>query len=193
PDLCLEHGRECLPGSWFQRRLGAFPCRLCSIEETPDLKSHPCRATMLMSRGRHVNDSIPDFRVYLVTKASQAQKYRFSCSTSVLLLADGVLQTILLFKQAAERSEIEIKVCRRQIKILRELVNLPFQLHQGFAHLFNLLVGQRPPFHAADRLAFEQLAEQLNQAQHEFRQPLLDVLRGAINSPGKPFSSIGKT
>jgi len=46
---------------------------------------------MLMSRGRHVNDSIPDFRVYLVTTASQAQKYRFSCSTSVLLLADGVV------------------------------------------------------------------------------------------------------
>src|SRR5438094_691402 len=130
----------------------------------------------------------------IVRSSTFASEMRISpATTRPLSSTRSRMSTRFVVAETAGSFSIQIKVCRRQIKILRELVNLPFQLHQGFAHLFNLLVGQRTPFHAADRLAFEQLAEQLNQAQHEFRQPLLDVLRGAINSPGKPFSSIGKT
>src|SRR5690348_9039889 len=58
-------------------------------------------------------------------------------------------------------------------------------MHERQAELFDLLVGQRPVVHPPERLALHQLAQQLDQRQHELRETLLDLLWIRGDAPGE--------
>ena len=64
-----------------------------------------------------------------------------------------------------------------QAELVGQLVHFFFELHQGKSDALHLLVAETAAFHAAYGLSFEQLAQELDQRQHELRQPLLDAFR----------------
>src|SRR5439155_491486 len=56
-------------------------------------------------------------------------------------------------------------------------MHLLFEPHQREAHPLDLVVAQRAALHSPDRLALEQLPEELYEGEHELREPLLDAVR----------------
>src|SRR5438128_1795144 len=56
-------------------------------------------------------------------------------------------------------------------------MHLLFEPHQREAHPLDLVVAQRAALHSSDRLALEQLPEELYEGEHELREPLLDAVR----------------
>src|SRR4051812_42662916 len=83
--------------------------------------------------------------------------------------------------QIAERSEIEIEVFLLEPEVLSELVHALFELHERLAETLDLLVVEVPHLHAAERLALHQLPQELDQREHELREPALDVLWVGLN------------
>ena len=66
--------------------------------------------------------------------------------------------------------------------MLRQFMDLCLKLHQRRTHVFDLVVGKRAALHTPDRLPLQQLPQELDQAEHKPRQPLLDVLRRTVDA-----------
>lgn len=61
--------------------------------------------------------------------------------------------------------------------MLRQLMDLFFKLHQRESNSLNLLIGETAAVHTAYCLSFENLPQELDQRQHQLREPLLDTFR----------------
>ena len=83
-------------------------------------------------------------------------------------------------EQIAERPEVEIEIALLEPEVLRELVHALFELHERLAETLDLLVVEVPRLHAAKRLTFHELPEQLDQSEHELREPALEALLVAL-------------
>src|SRR5579884_3081165 len=94
-----------------------------------------------------------------------------------------------LLQKAPERAEIEVEVLVAKTERLLQLVHPLAQPHEGQSEPLDLLVAERPGVHAPQRLALHQLAEQLDQRQHELREPLLHLLRVRGHAPRRPVGS----
>src|SRR5947199_2732961 len=77
-------------------------------------------------------------------------------------------------EQVSERLEVQVQVAVLETELALQLLHPLLELHERLAEPFDLLVRQRPLVHPAQRLPLHQLAEQLDQRQHELSQALLD-------------------
>ena len=59
------------------------------------------------------------------------------------------------------------------------------QLHQGLPEALDLLLGEVAGLHAAQRLALHELAEQLDEREHELGEPALGVLGVGLDAAGQ--------
>src|SRR3954471_15149672 len=80
-------------------------------------------------------------------------------------------------QEVSQRAEVEVEIRVLQAELGLELVHSLREAHEGEAETLGLVVVERPPLHPPKRLALHQLAQQLDQRQHELREPLLDLLR----------------
>jgi hypothetical protein len=71
---------------------------------------------------------------------------------------------------------------RSQPELLRELVHFFLEFHQCESDPLNFLVAQTATFYPPNCLPFENLSKELNQRQHQLRQPLLHTLRNDIDA-----------
>ena len=79
-------------------------------------------------------------------------------------------------RQVTERPEIEIQISLLEPELLGQLVHPLLELHERLAETLDLLVRRGCPPPSAERLALHELPQQLDQRQHELREPVLDVL-----------------
>src|SRR5215213_3111217 len=86
-------------------------------------------------------------------------------------------------EQVAERPEVEIEIALIESEVLGQLLHALLELHERLAETLDLLVVQVPRLHAAKRLAFHELPQQLDQGEHELREPALDVLGIGLDAP----------
>src|SRR4051794_14650132 len=80
-------------------------------------------------------------------------------------------------EQVPERPEVEVEVLVAQPEMLFQLVHPLCELHEGLAEPLDLVVVERAQLHPSQRLAFHQLAEELDQSEDELRKPSLDRFR----------------
>src|SRR2546429_770265 len=66
-------------------------------------------------------------------------------------------------------------VCRLLLE-KKQLLQAALELHERLAQSLDLVGAQRADLDAPDRLALHQLADDVDELEHERRQPLLDVL-----------------
>ena len=69
-------------------------------------------------------------------------------------------------------------------ELLAQLGHPPVELHERAAQALDLLLGQRAGVDAPQRLALHQLAQQLDDREHELGEPLLDRLGVGVDARG---------
>jgi len=75
---------------------------------------------------------------------------------------------------------VQVQVFLAQAELLAELGHAPVELHEGAPEALDLVLRQSAAVDTAQRLALHDLAEQLDDRQHQLRQPALDVLGSAL-------------
>src|SRR5207237_660851 len=70
-------------------------------------------------------------------------------------------------EQLAERAKVDVQVRLLDAKLLGHLADLLLEAHEREADPLDLLVTQRPTLHPPDLLALEQLAQELDEGEHE--------------------------
>src|SRR5690349_4651862 len=85
-------------------------------------------------------------------------------------------------QQITERTEVEIEVALFQSEVLRQLAHAAVELHEGLPQALDLLVAEVAGVHTAQRLSLHQLAQELDQREHELRETLLDLLRVGLDA-----------
>src|SRR3954466_13491644 len=84
-------------------------------------------------------------------------------------------------EQAAEWPEVEVEVVLGEPELVAQLRHPLVELHERAAEALDLLFGQAAGVDPAQRLALHQLAQELDDGQHELRQALLDRLRVGVD------------
>src|SRR5258708_26094023 len=72
-------------------------------------------------------------------------------------------------EEFSDGTEIEIEIFGLNAELRGDVEDRLLELHQRAADLLGLDVGDRVRFHAANRLALEQPADQFDQRQHQLR------------------------
>src|SRR4051812_46329622 len=85
-------------------------------------------------------------------------------------------------EEVAERSEIEVEVAVLEPELGLQLLHPLRELHEGLAEPLDLVVRQGSVLHAAERLPLHQLAQELDEREHELGQAALDPLRIGVDS-----------
>src|SRR5947207_2167314 len=110
------------------------------------------------------------------------------CSFSFQSVSDSTIPITLGFipalEQVSERPEVDVQVTVLQLEMLLELLHTLIEPHEGLPHALDLLVGQRVQLHTPQRLPLHQLAQQLDQRQHELREAALDLVRIGVDAAG---------
>lgn len=84
--------------------------------------------------------------------------------------------------QQFSHCKIEIEFRRIDVELLREIRDCLLQLHQGHADVLGFLVRERLILHPANRLPLENLANQIDERQHQFHHRTADVFRVRVPS-----------
>src|SRR5690349_6516802 len=79
-------------------------------------------------------------------------------------------------EKSSQRPEVEAQVLVSEPELDLQLLHPLGELHERLSQPLDLLVVERACLHPPERLSFHQLAQQLDQRQHELRQSALDVL-----------------
>src|SRR5690349_15666183 len=85
-------------------------------------------------------------------------------------------------QQIAERAQIQVQIALFEPEMLDQLLHAAIELHERVAEALDLLVGERAALHPAERLPLHQLAQQLDEREHELREALLDLLGVGVHS-----------
>src|SRR5688500_3127040 len=93
--------------------------------------------------------------------------------------------------QAADRAKVQIQVLGIELEALGDLADRLFQLHQGNADVLDFLRRQGLFFKTPDGLPFHQLANELDQAEHELDDRALDIF--GIGIPSQRLPSLRTT
>src|SRR6266850_7144654 len=112
----------------------------------------------------------PEPREYSVSPTPTMQYL----SLSVFMATGGLLW--LGSEQAAERAEVEIEVSGGKAEALADVADRVLEPHERAPHVLGLLGREAAGLHAADRLALHQLAQELDEREHEPRDRALHVL-----------------
>src|SRR6185503_6813177 len=78
--------------------------------------------------------------------------------------------------QLSDGAEVEVQIFTRDTEFCRDVDDRFLELHQRAADVFRLARRQRTRFHAADGLPFEQLADELDEREHQLRDRALDIV-----------------
>src|SRR6185436_358831 len=68
-----------------------------------------------------------------------------------------------------DRTQIEVQLLERDVELRREIDDGLLEAHERLPDVLGLVAGQRAGFHPADRLTLEDLADQLDERQHELQ------------------------
>jgi hypothetical protein len=79
-------------------------------------------------------------------------------------------------EQASQRTEVEVEVLVREAERALELLHAGLERHERPAETLDRLVVEVARLHAPERLALHELAQELDDRQHELGEPPLDVL-----------------
>src|SRR4051812_29780826 len=85
-------------------------------------------------------------------------------------------------QEFAQRTQVDVEVLVLEPETLLQFLHPLLELHERLAEAFDLVFGQRAGFHAADGLALHELAEQLEQREHELCEPAFDVVRIGVHA-----------
>src|SRR5262245_23307884 len=77
--------------------------------------------------------------------------------------------SVRALQQFANRSKIKIQLLWCNVELFGEIENRLLQLHEREADVLRFVFGERPGFHAPDRLTLEELPDQLDERQHELQ------------------------
>src|SRR3954454_21860157 len=94
-----------------------------------------------------------------------------SISTSQPLASSRVMVPPVGSQQPAQRAEVEVEVFVVEPERVLQLVHAGFERHQRAAQALDRLVVETTGLDAAERLAFHQLAQQLDERQNERGEP----------------------
>src|SRR5690606_35290056 len=86
-------------------------------------------------------------------------------------------------EQPAERAEVEVQLRGIEVELARHVAHGLLEVQQRETDAFDLLGRQRLGVHPADRLAFEELADELDERQHEARDAAPRVV--GIDAPAR--------
>src|SRR5688572_7452496 len=78
--------------------------------------------------------------------------------------------------QLSNRTQVEIQVLNGNAELRGDVADRFLELHERAPDVFRLVVGQRAGFHAADRLSLEELADELDERQHQLRDRPLHIV-----------------
>src|SRR5437763_12660422 len=78
--------------------------------------------------------------------------------------------------QFSDGTEVEIEILSRQAEPRTDVADGLFELHECDAYRFDFLLGQRLLLHPANRLTLHQLAQELNDGEHELRHGSLHIV-----------------
>src|ERR671914_23171 len=90
-----------------------------------------------------------------------------------------------LSEEAPEWAQVQVQVLRRQSELLAQLLHPSVQLHEGLPQPLDLLLGQGSAVDPPQGLPLHQLPKQLDDRQHELREPLLHGLRVRVHPPAQ--------
>src|SRR5882762_5268456 len=113
----------------------------------------------------------PEPREYSVSPTPTMQYLSLS-----VFIATGRLLWLRGSEQAAERAEVEIEVSGGKAEALADVADRVLEPHERAPHVLGLLGREAAGLHAADRLALHQLAQELDEREHEPRDRALHVL-----------------
>src|SRR6478672_441576 len=85
-------------------------------------------------------------------------------------------------QQPAQRAEVQVQVLVLKAELLLELLHALLEQHEGAVEALDLLVGQPAGVDAAQRLTLHQLAQELDDRQHELGEALLDALGVCVDA-----------
>src|SRR3954453_7933407 len=74
------------------------------------------------------------------------------------------------------------EVLRLEAEVGPQLLQALLELHERLAEALNLIRAERPALDAPHRLALHQLAQQVDDGEHERREALLDLLRVGVDA-----------
>src|SRR5439155_20607933 len=106
-------------------------------------------------------------------RCSQSSAQEASCPSSCLAAPPACSQRGS--QQPAERSQVEVEIAVGELEVLLELLHALFQRHERRAQPLDLVVAEPARLDAADGLALHELAQQLDEREHELREPALHV------------------
>src|SRR5262249_9382879 len=86
-------------------------------------------------------------------------------------------------EEVPQRTEVEVEVLRLEAELGSELLHALVELHEGLAEPLDLLVGERAAVDAPQCLTLHELTQELDDRQHELREPALDALRVGVDAP----------
>jgi hypothetical protein len=69
--------------------------------------------------------------------------------------------------EAAKGAQVNIQIGRGEAKLFGHVADFSRKLHQRFTHPLDLFLAECAPFHSADRSAFEQLPQEIDQSKSE--------------------------
>src|SRR5207253_95356 len=110
-----------------------------------------------------------------------------------VFIATGRLLWLRGSEQAAERAEVEIEVSGGKAEALADVADRVLEPHERAPYVLGLLGREAAGLHAADRLALHQLAQELDQREHEPRDRSGGVSWRVPRSAGTRGCSAGRS
>src|SRR3954447_1659781 len=86
-------------------------------------------------------------------------------------------------EQFSEWAEVDVQVLLLELEVLAELFHLLLEQHEGLTQPLDLVSRERASFDSPERLALHQLADQLNQREHQLGEPLFEALAVRVDPP----------
>src|SRR2546429_575183 len=142
-----------------------------SIPATSEARSPASRMALPTASTAMARVERPEPREYSVSPTPTMQYLSLS-----VFIATGRLLWLRGSEQAAERAEVEIEVSGGKAEALADVADRVLEPHERAPHVLGLLGREAAGLHAADRLALHQLAQELDQREHEPRDRALHVL-----------------
>src|SRR5919109_3008488 len=86
-------------------------------------------------------------------------------------------------KEVAERPEVQVQISVLEPEMRLQLLHAPVEPHERFAEPVDLVLAQVPLLHPGQRLSLHELAQELDQREHELREAALDLLGIGVHAP----------
>src|SRR3954452_16712858 len=86
-------------------------------------------------------------------------------------------------EQFSEWAEVDVQVLLLELEVIAQLFHLLLEQHEGLAEPLDLVGRERAPVDSPQRLALHQLADQLDEREHQLGQPFLEAFAVRVDAP----------